>query len=119
MDFSAPTGTDIYATGNGVIVFAGWKQNYGNCITIDHGFGYQTLYGHMSKMNARVGQKVTRGEIIGYVGDTGLSTGPHLHYEVIIRGKHNDPSKFYFMDLTPEEYDQMIQLAENHGNVMD
>jgi murein DD-endopeptidase MepM/ murein hydrolase activator NlpD len=119
MDFSAPTGTDIYATGNGVIVFAGWKQNYGNCITIDHGFGYQTLYGHMSKMNARVGQKVTRGETIGYVGDTGLSTGPHLHYEVIIRGKHNDPSKYYFMDLTPEEYDQMIQLAENHGNVMD
>ncbi|MDR1356958.1 MAG: M23 family metallopeptidase [Tannerellaceae bacterium] len=119
MDFSAPTGTDIYATGDGVITFSGWRQNYGNCITIDHGFGYQTLYGHMSKMNARVGQKVTRGEIIGLVGDTGLSTGPHLHYEVIIRGKHNDPSKFYFLDLSPEEYDQMIQLAANHGNVMD
>ncbi|MDR1344542.1 MAG: M23 family metallopeptidase [Tannerellaceae bacterium] len=119
MDFSAPTGTDIYATGNGVIVFSGWKQNYGNCITIDHGFGYQTLYGHMSKMNVRVGQKVTRGEIIGHVGDTGLSTGPHLHYEVIVRGKHNDPSKYYFLDLQPEEYDQMIQLAANHGNVMD
>ncbi|MDR1499763.1 MAG: M23 family metallopeptidase [Tannerellaceae bacterium] len=119
MDFSAPTGTDIYATGNGVVVFSGWKQNYGNCITIDHGFGYQTLYGHMSRMNVRVGQKVTRGETIGYVGDTGLSTGPHLHYEVIVRGKHNDPSKYYFLDLSPEEYDQMIQLAENHGNVMD
>ncbi|MDR1557592.1 MAG: M23 family metallopeptidase [Tannerellaceae bacterium] len=119
MDFSAPIGTDIYATGNGVVVFSGWKQNYGNCITIDHGFGYRTLYGHLSKANVRVGQKVTRGEVIGYVGNTGLSTGPHLHYEVIIRGKFDDPSKYYFMDLTPEEYDQMIQLAENHGQVMD
>jgi murein DD-endopeptidase MepM/ murein hydrolase activator NlpD len=119
MDFSAPTGTDIYATGNGTVVFSGWKQNYGNCITIDHGFGYRTLYGHLNKLNARVGQKVTRGEVIGYVGDTGLSTGPHLHYEVIVRGKHDNPSKYYFMDLTPEEYEQMIQLAENHGQVMD
>jgi murein DD-endopeptidase MepM/ murein hydrolase activator NlpD len=119
MDFSAPTGTDIYATGNGVVIFSGWKQNYGNCITVDHGFGYQTLYGHLSKSNARVGQKVTRGEVIGYVGSTGLSTGPHLHYEVIVRGKHDDPSKYYFMDLSPQEYEQMIQLAENHGQVMD
>ncbi|MDR1937295.1 MAG: M23 family metallopeptidase [Tannerellaceae bacterium] len=119
MDFSAPTGTDIYATGNGVVTFSGYKQTYGNCITIDHGFGYQTLYAHMSKANVRVGQKVSRGEIIGLVGDTGLSTGPHLHYEVIIRGKHDNPAKYYFMDLSPEEYDQMIQLADNHGQVMD
>lgn len=119
MDFSAKIGTDIYATGNGVVTFSGWKQGYGNCIIVDHGFGYQTLYGHMSKFKARVGQKVQRGEVIGYVGNTGKSTGPHLHYEVIVRGKHDNPAKYYFMDLTPEEYDRMIQIAENHGQVMD
>lgn len=119
MDFSAKTGTEIYATGNGTVTYAAWKQGYGNCIIIDHGYGYQTLYGHMSKYNARVGQKVNRGEIIGYVGNTGKSTGSHLHYEVIVHGQHDNPSKYYFMDLSPEEYDQMIQIAENHGQVMD
>lgn len=119
MDFSAKVGTEIYATGNGVVTFAGWKQGYGNCLMIDHGYGFQTLYGHMSKFKARVGQKVTRGEVIGQVGNTGKSTGPHLHYEVIVRGKHDNPSKYYYMDLSPEEYDRMIQIAENHGQVMD
>ena len=119
MDFSAKVGTDIYATGNGKVTFAGWKQGYGNCLIINHGFGYQTLYGHMSKFKKRVGQKVTRGEVIGQVGNTGKSTGPHLHYEVIVRGKHDNPSRYYYMDLTPEEYDRMIQIAENHGQVMD
>lgn len=119
MDFSAKVGTEIYATGNGVVTFAGWKQGYGNCLMIDHGYGYQTLYGHMSKYRARVGQKVTRGEVVGEVGNTGKSTGPHLHYEVIVKGKHDNPSKYYYMDLTPEEYDRMIQIAENHGQVMD
>lgn len=119
MDFSARIGTEIYATGNGRITFAGWKQGYGNCLMIDHGFGYETVYGHMSKFKARVGQKVTRGEVIGEVGNTGKSTGPHLHYEVVVRGRHDNPSKYYYMDLTPEEYDRMIQIAENHGQVMD
>lgn len=119
MDFSAKIGTDIYATGNGVVTFSGWKQGYGNCLIIDHGFGYQTLYAHMSKFKARVGQKVKRGEVVGYVGNTGKSTGAHLHYEVIVRGRHDNPAKYYFMDLTPEEYDRMIQIAENHGQVMD
>jgi murein DD-endopeptidase MepM/ murein hydrolase activator NlpD len=119
MDFAAKIGTEIYATGNGVVTFSGWKQDYGNCIMVDHGFGYETLYGHMSALKARVGQKVTRSEVIGFVGTTGKSTGPHLHYEVIVRGKRDNPSKYYFMDLTPEEYDHMIQLAENHGQVMD
>lgn len=119
MDFSAKVGTEIYATGNGVVTFAGWKQGYGNCLMIDHGYGYQTLYGHMSKYRARVGQKVTRGEVVGEVGNTGKSTGPHLHYEVIVKGRHDNPSKYYYMDLTPEEYDRMIQIAENHGQVMD
>ncbi len=119
MDFSAKTGTEIYATGNGVVSFAGWKQGYGNCIMINHGYGYKTLYGHLSKYRARVGQKVKRGQIIGEVGNTGKSTGSHLHYEVIVKGKYDNPSKYYYMDLTPEEYDRMIQIAENHGQVMD
>jgi murein DD-endopeptidase MepM/ murein hydrolase activator NlpD len=109
----------VYATGNGVVTFASWKQGYGNCLIIKHGFGYETLYGHLDKFKARVGQKVTRGEVIGTVGNTGKSTGPHLHYEVMVRGKYDNPAKYYFMDLTPEEYDRMIQIAENHGQVMD
>lgn len=119
MDFSAKIGTDIYATGDGKVTMAGWKQGYGNCVMIDHGYGYQTLYGHMSKFKVRVGQKVKRGEVIGAVGNTGKSTGPHLHYEVIVRGHYDNPSKYYYMDLTPEEYDRMIQIADNHGQVMD
>ncbi len=119
MDFSAKTGTEIYATGDGVVTYAAWKQGYGNCLVINHGYGYETLYGHLNKYRARVGQKVKRGQIIGEVGNTGKSTGPHLHYEVMIRGKYDNPAKYYFMDLTPEEYDRMIQIADNHGQVMD
>lgn len=119
MDFTAKTGTDVYTTGNGVVTYAAWKQGYGNCIVVDHGYGYETLYGHLSKYRARVGQKVVRGQVIGEVGNTGKSTGPHLHYEVIVRGKYDNPAKYYFMDLTPEEYDRMIQIADNHGQVMD
>ena len=119
MDFSAKIGTDIYATGDGKVTMAGWKQGYGNCVMIKHGYGYETLYGHMNKFKVRVGQNVKRGEVIGTVGNTGKSTGPHLHYEVIVKGKYDNPSKYYFMDLTPEEYDKMIQIAENHGQVMD
>ena len=119
MDFSAKKGTEIYATGDGKVTFASWKQGYGNCVMINHGHGFQTLYAHMNKFKVRVGQKVTRGEVIGEVGNTGKSTGSHLHYEVIVRGKHDNPAKYYYMDLTPEEYDRMIQIAENHGQVMD
>jgi len=119
MDFAAKTGTDIYATGNGTVIYADWKQGYGKCIIIDHGFGYQTLYAHMDEYKSRVGQKVVRGEKIGEVGNTGKSTGSHLHYEVHVKGKPDNPTKYYFMDLTPEEYDQMLQLAANHGQVMD
>lgn len=119
MDFSAPSGTDIYATGNGEVIFTGWRQGYGNCTIIDHGFGLKTLYGHQQKILVRTGQKVTRGEIIGLVGSTGKSTGSHLHYEVWVHDKPDNPAKYYFMDLSPEEYDQMIQMADNHGQVMD
>lgn len=119
MDFTAPIGTDIYATGDGVVTLASRKQGYGNCVIIDHGYDYKTLYGHIDKYNVRVGQKVKRGEVIATVGNTGRSTGAHLHYEVIYKGRHDNPAKYYFQDLTPEEFDQMIQLAENHGQVMD
>lgn len=119
MDFSAKIGTEIYATGDGKVIYSAWKQGYGNCVIIDHGYDFQTLYGHMSKYKVRVGQRVTRGQVIGEVGNTGKSTGPHLHYEVIVRGRYDNPAKYYYMDLTPEEYDRMIQIAENHGQVMD
>lgn len=119
MDFSANIGTPVYATGNGTVTLADWKQGYGKCIMINHGYGYETLYAHLSEYNVRAGQKVVRGEQIGEVGNTGKSTGPHLHYEVHVRGQVDNPAKYYFMDLTPEEYDKMLQIAANHGQVMD
>lgn len=119
MDFSAAIGTPIYATGNGTVVYADWRQGYGKCVIIDHGYSYQTLYAHMNDYKVRVGQAVTRGEQIGEVGNTGKSTGPHLHYEVHVKGQPDNPAKYYFMDLTPEEYDKMLQMAANHGQVMD
>jgi murein DD-endopeptidase MepM/ murein hydrolase activator NlpD len=94
MDIAAPTGTPIHASGNGVVVFAGVKSGYGNCIEIDHGYGYHTLYGHASKLIATVGQQINRGDKIALVGSTGMSTGPHLHYEVIVDGTKVDPAHF-------------------------
>lgn len=119
MDFSAPIGTDIYATGDGSVSVAGWRQGYGNTVEINHGFGYQTLYGHMYKISVRPGQKVKRGDIIGLVGNTGKSTGPHLHYEVHYRGQVQNPQNYYFLDLSPEEYDEMVQLSNNAGQMFD
>lgn len=119
MDFSANPGTDVYATGDGTIVKAGWQTGYGNTIIIDHGFGYQTWYAHLRDIRTRVGKRVVRGEVIGGVGSTGKSTGPHLHYEVHVKGKVVNPVNYYFMDLSAEEYDRMIQIAENHGKMMD
>ncbi|MDU1889339.1 MAG: M23 family metallopeptidase [Dysgonomonas sp.] len=119
MDFSANIGTPVYVTGNGTVTWVDWRQGYGKCIIVDHGYGYETLYAHLNEYKVRVGQKVTRGEQIGEVGNTGKSTGPHLHYEVHVKGKPDNPAKYYFMDLTPEEYDKMLQIAANHGQVMD
>lgn len=119
MDFTAKTGTDIYATGDGTVIMAKWYSGYGNCVIINHGFGYETLYGHCEKIHVKEGQKVKRGEIIALVGSTGKSTGPHLHYEVKVKGKNDNPAKYYFMDLSPEEYTEMLKIAENHGQVMD
>ncbi len=119
MDFTAPVGTDVYATGNGKIIFVGWKQGYGNTVIVSHGFDYTTLYAHLSKPLVKVGQKVTRGDIIALVGNTGKSTGPHLHYEVRLRDKPVDPRNFYFQDLSPEDYDRMVQLSNNFGYLLD
>ncbi|KAA6346806.1 Murein DD-endopeptidase MepM [termite gut metagenome] len=119
MDFSAPIGTNIYATGSGTVVFVGWRTGFGNTIEINHGSGYRTLYGHLKGYKVRAGQKVIRGEIIGTVGSTGKSTGPHLHYEVHINNRPVNPINYYYMDLTAEEYDKMLQIAENHGQMLD
>ena len=123
MDFTAPTGTPVYATGDGVVVkIAGNvrdRTGYGLEITIDHGYTYQTLYAHLNGFNVKRGDKVKRGDIIGFVGNSGLSVGPHLHYEVIKHGKHVDPTLFYFLDLTPEEYDRMIAISSSIGQSLD
>ena len=119
MDFSAPTGTDIYATGDGIIKKVGWQTGYGNTIVVDHGYGYQTLYAHLHSFRVKVGQKIVRGQVIGGVGNTGKSTAPHLHYEVLLKGKHVNPVNYYFMDISADDYDRMIQIAANHGKVLD
>lgn len=119
MDFSAAIGTPVYATGDGTVKSAGWESGYGQSIDIDHGFNYLTRYAHLSQISVKAGQKVKRGDLIGKVGNTGKSTGPHLHYEVRFRGQPQNPVNYYFMDLTPEEYDEMIRQAENAGHVMD
>ena len=119
MDFSAAIGTPVYATGDGTVKVAGWESGYGNSIDIDHGFNYLTRYAHLSEILVKPGQAVKRGDLIGKVGNTGKSTGPHLHYEVRHRGEPQNPVNYYFMDLTPEQYDEMIRQAENAGHVMD
>lgn len=121
MDFSAPIGTPIYATGDGVVSnnekIGG--SGYGNYVVINHGYGYQTLYGHMSKITVRKGQKVKRGEVIGYVGNTGTSTAPHLHYEVVRNGKKVNPINYYYNDLTPEEYERMLTISSQENQSFD
>jgi len=119
MDFTASNGTEVYATGDGTVSFAGWNQGYGNCVKINHGFNYITLYGHLSKILVREGQKVQRGDVIGRVGSTGKSTAPHLHYEVHFKGVPQNPQNYYFLDLSPEDYDKMIQISNNSGQVFD
>lgn len=120
MDFTAPTGTDIYATGNGVVrEVKSERRELGNHVIIDHGFGYQTIYAHMDRFNVREGQKVKRGDIIGFVGSTGLSTAPHLHYEVHVNGTAVNPALYYFNDLTPEEYEKMLEISGKSGQTFD
>jgi len=112
LDFTAPQGTPIYASANGVVkVAAHLGTGYGNHVVINHGYGYETLYGHMFKIKAKAGQRLKRGEIIGYVGSTGKSTGPHCHYEVRKNGRPLDPVYFFYNDLTPEQFDRILKMA--------
>ena len=120
MDFSAPIGTEVYATGDGVVKSTQTSNTgFGRWVIIDHGFGYETLYGHLNQFNVKVGQTVKRGSVIAFVGNAGKSTGPHLHYEVHKNGKPVNPQFFYFKDLSPEEYDRMVALSSNTGQSMD
>jgi len=112
MDFNAPLGTPIYATADGKVIDAGFNTGgFGNRVVINHGYGYQTLYGHMLRIKARVGQDVKRGELIGYVGNTGKSTGPHCHYEVHRNGYPVDPIYYFYNDLSPGQFDRILKLA--------
>lgn len=113
VDLSAPKGTPVYATGNGVVVRASWQRGYGELIELNHGFGYKTRYGHLSKMYVSPGDSVTRGQVIGEVGNTGVSSGAHLHYEVRFRDKTVNPIHYFNKDMSPESYvDLMKQLDE-------
>lgn len=122
IDLTAQTGTPIYATGDGVVRVAGRNpegySGYGVVVEIDHGFGFHTLYAHMNSTTVTSGQKVKRGEQIGTVGSSGMSTGAHLHYEVILNGKKVDPVYYFFNDLTPQEYDAVIEQARQENQCM-
>jgi murein DD-endopeptidase MepM/ murein hydrolase activator NlpD len=121
MDFSASVGTEVYATGNGLVMVAGRDIHggYGNEIRIDHGYNYQTVYAHLSRIFVRPGQKILRGQIIGYVGNTGKSTSPHLHYEVRKNGVPVNPIYFFFNDITPEQFKMMLELSAQPSQTMD
>ncbi|MFL2582723.1 MAG: peptidoglycan DD-metalloendopeptidase family protein [Flavobacteriales bacterium] len=120
IDFTAKTGTDIYATGDGKVERVRKSYSgYGKHVIINHGFGYKTLYAHMHDFSVKQGQKVKRGDIIGQVGNTGTSTGPHLHYEVIRNNKKIDPTNFFFNDLNYEQYQEMIKISSQIKTSLD
>lgn len=120
LDFSAPQGTPIYSTANGVVRTAGNLANgYGNHVIINHGYGYETLYGHMFRIKVKNGQRVKRGEIIGWVGNTGKSTAPHCHYEVHKNGTRLDPVYFFYNDLTPEQFNRLLKIAASSNQSFD
>lgn len=120
MDFSAPKGTPVYATGDGVVDRAKKsKRGYGNQVRINHSFNYKTFYAHLDSYVVKKGQKVKRGELIGYVGSSGKSTGPHLHYEVIKGKRKVNPVYYYFNDLTPEEFARMLELSTQENQSLD
>lgn len=110
-DFSAPYGTEVFATGNGRVIHAGWNNGgFGNYVVIDHGYGYQTTYGHLSSIKVSEGVEVKRGDLIGLTGSSGISSGPHLHYQIDFYGRHQNPLHFFNDDLTEDEYFEMISL---------
>lgn len=120
IDFAAAEGTLIYATGDGIVEKADdQEQGYGNHVVINHGFGYETLYGHMSRFAVTAGEKVKRGQVIGYVGCTGLCTGDHVHYEVIKNGEKINPIDYFYSNISPEEYKQIIALASQPAQSLD
>tara|TARA_R110002050_G_scaffold300793_1_gene472799 strand:- start:4916 stop:5887 length:972 start_codon:yes stop_codon:yes gene_type:complete len=120
MDFTAPTGTEIHTTGDGVVIkVVSTRRGYGKHVVISHGYGYNTRYAHMSKFNVEVGQKVKRGDVIGFVGSTGTSTAPHLHYEVEKNGHKINPANYYSNDLSPEEYELMLELSSTANQSFD
>lgn len=120
MDFTAPRGTPIYATGDGKVIRADNRASgYGNHVVIDHGYGYKSLYGHMYKFNVKVGQRVQRGEVIGFVGNTGRSSGPHVHYEVFKDDERINPMNFYYGSLSPEEFDAMLAKVQQENQSLD
>ena len=120
LDFAAPQGTPIYATADGVVKLAGNTGNgYGNYVVINHGYGYETLYGHQYRVKVKPGERVKRGEQIGWVGSTGKSTGPHVHYEVHKNGQHIDPIYFFYNDLTPEQFDRILKMAASGNQSFD
>lgn len=120
LDFAAPVGTPIYATGDGTVELAGMDgSGYGIHVIINHGYGYQTLYGHMVRVKVVKGQQVKRGEVIGWVGSTGKSTGPHCHYEVIHNGEKVDPVNFFYNDLSPQQYERILKIAASSNQSLD
>lgn len=114
-DFSTPYGTEVYATGSGTVIESGWNSGFGNCIVIDHGYGYRSTYGHLSNMKVTVGMNIKRGDLIGLTGSTGTSTGPHLHYQIDLFGQHKNPLYFFNDDLTEDEYFDMIQTLTSQS----
>ncbi len=120
MDFTAPTGTEIYATGDGTIeLVESSMRGYGNHIIVNHDFGYKTLYAHLTRFNVKQGQKIKRGDVIGFVGSSGISTAPHLHYEVMRNSEKVNPVNYYFNDLSANEYEKMIELSIKSGQTFD
>lgn len=120
IDFAAPSGTEVFAPGDGIVVKTESNHwGYGNMVTIDHGFGYKTRYAHLLKFAVREGQKIKRGQLVGFIGSTGKATGPHLHYEVLKNDTHVDPIHFFFNDLTPEQYEKILEQAELPSLTMD
>lgn len=120
MDFTGPVGADIFVTGDGEVIEAGYSfYGYGNRVTIDHGYGYKTVYAHLKNINVEEGQQVKRGDVIGTLGNTGRSTGAHLHYEVRLNDRPVDPINYYFNDITPEEYDLMVAACSKRRTPMD
>lgn len=119
LDFTADIGTPVYATGDGVVKIAYFSGSFGNVIFIDHNFGYETRYAHLSKFNVRRGQQIKRGDIIGFVGNTGLSRGPHLHYEVLYKGLQINPINFFQRDLSNKEYEKLVEEGSKYNESLD